>query len=343
MLVLALLVGVFIFLTYSTENDNRKKEQSNILYPFSGYLAPPGEHYTAKNNPGVGQQPEEGLYLVGMKGGQHNEVPQIKCPEGYKINIVGAFIEVTDPYGECGTTPDPTLSQTCGLATDKSNTAFCSKGDCPGGMECMSGKCVPKTCTSSTQCGGTTKGGVVTVCNPKLGESCKGKPAENGLICINGTFQIDPSAPACVACIDPKLGIPISQSSSSQGTCAAMPLCANVKEGINNVCSPVGLSNDQYKCRPRDASAYLSSYCNGKQECLGNSRDKWLPNVKNNNPFGPLPCQIQASSTSGEYYSLPIINGWGGGTPNNAKNSAPVTYNQGYHVHGIYTCVPDDE
>lgn len=340
MVILAVAIGIFIFLTAVTESINRKKKSATILYPFSGQLSAPNPPWTVapnKNNPGIGQNPEDGLYLVGMVGGTSNNVPQIQCPAGSKINIVGAFVDVFDPYSECSNTPDNTLKLTCGDSSDITNAAYCSQdSDCGAGMECVATRCVPKACTTNASCGGSSASGTVSTCDEKFGSHCSTTSdcgSSKTLKCINGTCVADPGLTACLACVN--------------GYCTSQPLCQGVNDGLNSTCSPS--AGDSNRCRPRDASAYLAAHCDGKQTCLGDASDMWIPSAQGGTKggmFGPLPCSIPANySKSPNYAALPAITGWGGGAPPSTQNgsSAPITFSQGYYVHGIYSCVPDDE
>ncbi|MGV9200666.1 MAG: hypothetical protein ACOC4M_17800 [Promethearchaeia archaeon] len=330
-LVLAI-IGIAV-LTFFVEESNKKKQQANILYPFSGHLTPPSPPWDVNSNnisPGAGKNPQEGLALLGARGGSSFNEPQIQCPSGYKVNIVGAFIEVADPYGQCSTKSDSQLQMTCGTGVDLTTAAGCSTDtDCGVGMECnkSQGVCVPKTCKSNSDCSGTVGGSIlVKACSEKLGDKCgAGTDCGEGMKCVNGKCEVDPGSGACMACID--------------GYCASMPTCSYVKDGLNTTCSP--FQGDKFKCRPRDASAYLAKHCDGKDSCLGPD-DVWLPQDPNG-AFGPLPCKIPARSGDPHYSTLPITTGWGGGAPNNGQGQVDPTFTQGYYVHGIYSCVPDDE
>lgn len=348
MVILAVAIGVFVFLTFTTESSNKKKQQANILYPFAGQLSPPSPPWTvnqSKNNPGTGKEPEDGLFLVGMNGGKTADIPQIQCPAGYKINIVGAFLDIIDPYGECSNTANSTLQLTCGDGSDTTNAATCTTGDdttCAAGMSCVGGKCVPKQCSANSDCGGSSSSGTVGTCGENFGSSCSTDSncsSDGSLKCIGGVCLVDPGVTSCMACIDPSTGdLP---ASGTQGYCATMPLCTGVEDGLNAMCSPS--KGDANNCRPRDASAYLAAHCDGKQRCLGNSGDTWDPSTQGG-VFGPLPCQVPAKSGNSTYAQLPVINGWSGGIPTGGSgDTEPVTFSQGYYVHGIYTCVPNDE
>ena len=331
--IILLVVATFIFivLTFLTERENKKKQQANIIYPFSAQLSPPTPSPPSQN-PGVNPNPSQGLTVLGMSGGDKATVPQIKCPAGYKINIVGAFLDITDPFGECSNKANSTLQMTCGDGKDSSSAASCTQDrDCGEGMTCVNGKCSPKSCSASSDC--VIEG---RMC-PQTGGSCSSKDhCPEGTLCVNGKCQLDPQAGPCMTCLN--------------GKCASMPLCQNVQNsgtgsGLNSVCSPI--LGDKYRCRPRDASAYLAKHCDGKSECLAGG-DVWLPN-KQGGQFGPLPCKMPVSNSFGssskpnEYAELPVITGWGGEKPNNGSTQAPATFSQGYQVSGIYTCIPDDE
>ena len=334
MLLFLFCTGVVVAITTFTEYQNRRAQQANIVYPFSAQLAPPGGEWTvnqSSNNVGVGNHPEDGLYLVGMAGGQSANVPQIQCPVGYKINIAGAFLDVIDPYNECSTSANGNLKLSCGIGDDLTNAGTCTTGDdstCAAGMTCYSGKCVPKTCSTNSDCAGSYIG----ACDERYGNPCSGDTdcsTDGSLKCVGGTCLVDPGVSSCMACVD--------------GYCSTMPLCANTTNGLNDICSPSPeAGGDAFFCRPRDATAYLAKHCDGKRECLGTPDDKWLPNTPDG-PFGPLPCYIPAKSDDPNYAKLPIVTGWAGGAPNGGSEAAPTTFSQGYYVHGVYTCVPDDE
>ncbi len=286
MAILAAVMGVFIFLTISTERGNSKKKGANILYPFYGVYPSPG-------NPNFGSG-------MGLRTKDGNS--QIKCPSGSKVNIIGAWVEVNDPFGECGKSPSSIFKSTCGIQTkDYTSLIKCqTDGDCGDGMECAAGTnyCVPKGCSSNSDCSTTN--------------ACVGT-------------SIDPAIGQCMFCRIP--------NGASQGYCAQAPTCQNIDDrGNNTVCAYDGSS----QCRPRDSSAYLAKYCDGKQNCFAN--DDWFPDDVPN-PFGPLPCQLNTTDT--DYGNLPVIAGWDGGTPSDSSGNNPASYNQGYYVHGIYTCIPN--
>lgn len=302
-IVLFIILGLIIGLTWWTERENNLNQQRNILRPFAGSIDP--------NNPGD-------VHLT-MDDGRSS---QIQCPVGYNVNIVGAWVEVNDPFGECSN-PSSTFKATCGGDSDRASAITCSNdGDCAEGMHCDNNKCMPSTCSSSDDCG-------VNVCPDKLGDHCTSHTeCGNPLSCVpvpgkenEKRCEIDPSKGWCSFCFN--------------GKCAQGPTCSNLnpKTFQNNTCAN---SNETTKCRPRDASAYLAAECDGKNVC----NVTWNPN--NSRFFGPLPCRVGTGDPS--YGKLPIIPGWHGGAPERAKttDTTPANYKQGYYVHGIYTCIKAD-
>jgi len=297
-LILLLAVGGFIGLTAWTEYENSKKQQSNIIYPFAGSVNP---RATNKN-----------VVLTRAPYGQN----QIECPVGYHVNIVGAWVEVDDPFGECSPAPGSTFRATCGDDSDLSSAASCTdSGQCASGMDCVGGKCIPASCSVASDCGANScPVNPGTSCNSH--QDCGGSP----MVCLNNQCQVDPSQGQCMFC--------------KGGRCAQAPACSNLNSAYQNtVCAS---SNTKTKCRPRDASAYLAKECDGKQSCTV----AWDPSKSQF--FGPLPCQVSVHDS--DYPLLPIIPGWDGGKPSGkGAKTEPANYKQGYYVHGIFTCVPNDE
>lgn len=346
-------IAVFVVLTFFTETENAKNRASTIVYPFSGQLTAPSPPWKVEpnpNNPGAGSTPQQGMYLTGMRGGASTTVPQIQCPAGSKINIIGAFVDVFDPYGQCSTKANSVLEQTCGYQADKSSGSVCTTGDdstCPPGMTCSGGRCAPKTCSTHNDCAGQNQAGVtMNPCGESFGETCSSDDdCGSNLKCLDsgdGSKQclINPGETTCMACIDQTTGR--KPDSGQQGTCAVMPFCMNTQKGLNKTCSPV--AGDHNVCRPRDATAYLAAHCDGKTQCLASGDDFWNPNDPSSNPFGPLPCRISAKTGETPYATLPAITGWGGGKPTGGeRGDDSIRFSQGYNVHGVYTCVPADE
>jgi len=358
LLAFAILIVVFVVLTISNKKKNEPRQRANIIVPFAGYLGTPNTK-KAKNSKNVGTDPDpaEGLYLVGMAGGQANNVPQIQCPVGSTINIIGAFVETNDPFGTCYGKPDPLLKLSCGSRSDTSSAQTCQTSDeCPQGMTCdATKKCLPiNTCKAHTDCVGN---GPIGACDVLVGTSCPTEGVYNDsndtLVCRNGIWVLDPAYGQCMMCDPRAIGGVVA------GTCKNIPLCTN----INNTTEAQNLQNvvcglGKNRCKIRDASAYLAGKCDGKTTCLGSPADIWSPNTPGGH-FGPLPCDIPATisypcptendankmCSNNDYQNMPITPGWnqsavpaGGG-----KQGANASFSQGYYVHGIYTCIPDDE
>lgn len=297
------------WLSYS----NTINEQSMIVYSFNAKLPPSGvwSVNNSKINKGTTGNPEGGLSILSSTGD-----PQISCPSGYKINIIGAYLEVNDPLGSCSNNPSDLALVACGIDPKKGISCKVD-GDCGDGMGCTGGKCASIDCDKY--------GGDIPKCPTQIGTVCNSTSASvPGLKCVGGIYQLDPGAiGSCVSCVGGKI--------------VTYPTCQNSDfHTAQNVVCKGGA------CKPRDASAYLAAWCDGKSSCLGPG-DVWNPNGNANvSQFGPLPCNIPATSTDSRYASLPVVTGWGGGAPAQSKNgtNSPVTFNQGYYVHGVYSCIP---
>lgn len=294
-LILVVIFGVMIGLTYWTEYTNSKSQQKNIIYPFSGFIDP--------------SQTNKPVRLTRAPGNQ----PQISCPVGTKVNIIGAWVEVNDPFGECAM-PGSTFRTTCGDDSDRASAVSCSSSvDCGEGMDCDQGKCMPKSCSSAGDCG-------ATACGVDPGTACKNDSDCKGgaMVCVGNQCQVRPDLGSCTFC--------------RNGKCAQAPTCSNLNQKYQN--KTCVSTNTKTNCRPRDASAYLAAACDGKQVC----DVSWDPSSPHF--FGPLPCQVSPDNV--EYSTLPVIPGWSGGTPyDGAQGNENVSYKQGYYIHGIYTCTSD--
>lgn len=367
------LIVVFVVLTVKNKSGNSARKSANVIIPFSGYLSPPNPAAKpSANNVGTSKNPEDGLFLVGMGGGLANNTPQIQCPVGTKINIIGAFLETNDPFGECYGQPLPSFKLSCGSQSDLTAAQTCQNvgetGECPQGMVCGNTlQCIPNSCTTHADCVGTS-GGSIKACDPAVGQPCgtytdasgnqaqyvEGQHMQDNarLVCrqrnrtdanrmpVSGTlvWTLDPVFGQCMMCDGTISGGP------GKGTCVNVPLCANTSgntvSGLkgNDTCSSLA-----GRCKVRDASAHLAGWCDGKSTCLGTAADKWLPNQPGG-PFGPLPCDIPAKSTDPDYQYMPIIPGWNANVPPSGSSvGQPASFSQGYYVHGIYTCIPDEE
>jgi len=105
------MTGLFISLAQRTSKKADQEKFSNYLIPFSTSLPSNGEPPTTATN----------ISRTDPQSGS-----QISCPVGYSINIIGAFYQVNDPYGECNytgkTTPNTNavFTQTCSDPTSSS-------------------------------------------------------------------------------------------------------------------------------------------------------------------------------------------------------------------------------
>lgn len=304
----ALLVSAIILavVTFLRQKSNSITNTNNILMPFSAEIKPG----------------ETAVFLKNSLGG-----PQIDCSaNGGKINIVGSWVEVVDPFGSCTGNSADVLNLSCGL---KSKNVHCNvDSDCGPGMSCAGGVCNPSKCELTSlidpkdglpghfdptkcSCGGNycpIQPG--TACDPSNSASCN----DNGSVMF-----CNPATKTCE--VNPGQNC-MAPDQYTGKVCAIYPLCSkvdtslagNTKNVINNTCSPTSKN----LCRPRDNSAYLAAKCDGQTTCnvLFNPSDP-------NSGFGPAPCRIKNTDVT----SLPITPGQGG------------NYSQGYYVHGLYTCI----
>lgn len=280
----AILVAVT---TYMLHSKNKLERLIRIDLPFTKFIPP------------LKAEDSTTVSLIKSDG-----TPQISCPIGTKVNILGAFFEVYDPYGQCTDTPSKIVLETCNPAIGASCSA---DADCPLGTICTGSRCAKAT--DSDQC---TRAFIGSTANPrsKYPQCDPGDAARDSKPCYK-FIRVDSKPPICTL----------------------SPICNSLTaNGMNEKCNK--------NCRPRDASAYLASKCNGTQSCLGaaDSFDILQPfnsNDKSGNPFGPFPCNIRPNESA--YYDLPIIVG------NNDNTSDAPQGKVGYYIHGTYSCVPDTE
>ena len=279
--------GVTGFMSYRTYNLEKQK----IIRPFIGY---------------------EGEQLVTSNGES-----QIKCPSGQKINIIGAFYDVYDPYLQCTPNPDQTMLQTCAIEMSDPNNS--GKYIPIIGSKCVEEKIPP---TAMVQCNVQHSDGT--------GIWDYIEPDENGDCNIpnNGNQQADVS---------------ILETSNGRKVCA-YTFCRNIDKNGENLTCGSNISGNT-KCYPQDATAFLSEKCNGQEVCTV---------TVNSDNFGPVPCfnnntpiqsedcsQTYLTSPIGTYCSLPISTG--NFTPGMSINSQDpfrklTSRNIGYKAHGIYSC-----
>ena len=113
--ILLLIIGLIIYLSL-TVKQNFDLYQQGTLIPFAASIDPIRMSITDP-------------LMNGATG-----LPQISCPVGYKVNIVGAFAQPFDPYGECNTYPSSLVASTCDPTAQGSP---CTKNrDCGPGYQC---------------------------------------------------------------------------------------------------------------------------------------------------------------------------------------------------------------
>jgi hypothetical protein len=297
MVILIIAIGSMIAVVYISEKKNTLANQKNILYPFTG---------TYDSTSGT----------VSLQNAQN--LSQIDCStvsgkNGGKINIVGAFFDVDDPYGTCTGSAASVVDLSCGIPGGKISCT--SQADCGGGMQCAGGFCSPATAKLVAGTGNidTTN----SECTSAGGSYC---PVQPGTSCKNGQSDCNDSGAEVMTCDPSTKTCQVNPDKSCYGvntqynTCAIFPLCSNATLSttvVNNTCSPSS------SCMSRDASAYLAGKCDGKETCA-----PIFSAVDPNGGLGPMPC------SSRNTLGLPIIPGQGG------------NYSQGYSFHGVYTCIP---
>lgn len=310
--ILFIIIIVFGALTLYKSNQNIEYSQLKVIYPFSATT-----DYTGNLD-----VPLTGTDING------NTINQIQCPAGYNVNILGAFIQVNDPYNECSVIADNvvnnTIKVTCGTNSINWNSeqpnpnanpapGTCSTAeDCydPTIFDCVNNKCqLKKHCGTDEDCFEQTNKSGSYACVGSTGFHGNGYCVEKN-VCLGVTY----SGP-----------IPVATTGL-----------------VNPICTP---SNKTTQCAIRDASAYLAKKCNGINSCQASFTD-----------FGPLPCQIQpegcgltfpsetnindySNERNNSYCQLPFSYGVSGVEPQYGSSGAPPSVNIGYSVHGIFNCV----
>lgn len=297
--VLFVILIVFGILNVVTARNNQILARKQILLPFSATI-----------DPTTGQ--ETGFMNI-------DGTPQIKCPVGTKVNIVGAFFNVFDPYNECAAKVDqvnPFLAFMCNPAVQ-------------GVLPSSSGQ---TTCSGDQDCPYYMNPDTPFFCNPNT-KMCQLKPT-TAATCSTVNFDM------------------VNIGGSKY--CVERNLCGtNIKNvagtGVPNpACSP---SNSSAKCAIRDASANVAAVCDGRQDCsnlkmadFGDLPCGYTPKACISGYTGSSPDWITSTGTNSrsDYCALPYLPGYSGGLPSAAASSdSPVDPNSnvGYTMHGIYTCV----
>ncbi len=228
---------------------------------------------------------------------------QISCPVGTSINIVGAFFDISDAFGECTTNPSGLVGYLCNPSY-QSPTKCTTADDCPGPSGSMN-------CTSAGYC--------QLAPNPS---SCTSSPSSPN---VNYGYTTIGGVQYCVPTDVCGPGIP------------------------NPICSP-GAANatNQYQCATRDATAKVSSKCNGRGDCFdlqmsdfGDYPCPGLAPTQCLGNYGPNGEAVWTSQRTG-YCGLPFNPGWQGGPPVGSTpqgSGALPSSSLGYTMHGIYACV----
>lgn len=241
--------------------------------------------------------------------------PQLQCPAGTTINIVGAFFDISDPYGECSAKPSAFIQGMCDPSV-----------------------ATPQACTASDDCNGP--GSAYQFCNSS--GFCQLNSQSSASACIPDSNGI-PYSPLTIG--TKIYCVPTDVCNGS----------VNLSQpGIPNpVCSVAVLTNTN-QCATRDATDSVGAKCNGRPECsdltMADFGQYPCPNLAPTTGGCMSPTydsygnpQWTAQRTG--YCGLPYLPGWTGGPPaapqggNNSGQSNPASSTLGYFMHGLYACV----
>ncbi len=310
---LTIILIIFIVLNALTTRNNQTLSKAQIITPFSASIDPTTGNASAFTKP--------------------DGSPQIICPIGTKVNIIAAFFDIFDPYGECGMKAEdanPLYSFMCAPSIENSKKSCTSDSDCPFYVENLgAGQANAMMCNSNNSC------------------QLRQQPVGTRTCAYSGLtpHTILGASGSNIYCVDTNMcGNNIDLSIANQS--AGVP---------NPYCTP---KNANARCAMRDASASVGSKCDGKQDCAtlsmedfgdfpcsglqprqciinydGNGNPNWKPAV------GDFKSLVGVRN---DYCGLPYLAGYGGGVPpNGSGSSVSQNSNLGYTMHGIYTCVPD--
>jgi hypothetical protein len=286
-LVAVILIILIVIARYSLLK-NKEIAQSQLIYTFSSTVDPT----TGELKPFL------------QADGQ---TPQLSCPAGTKINIIGAFADIFDPYGTCKVnhTGDSKVSPLLRFQCDPTQTGgYCSGTDT---STCPDGGAGAYQCTSQGECQlaplNVTAGSAAPVGSTQIG---------------SGWYTVDRNI----------CGYNISEYS---GTLPPFPSPA---------CGPLS------ECAVRDASANLAAVCDGLNACMPSIRSFGDFPCMGIKPRACLlaggdgtPRWIGGSNRS-DYCSLPYMGGKNNQTQPGGATSTITTPNLGYTYHGIFTCIP---
>jgi hypothetical protein len=232
---------------------------------------------------------------------------QLSCPVGKKINIVGAYYQVIDPFNECTSKPLTAIQAACNPSQEFGKCS--SSGDClDQAYECdtTKGMCVLKT--NLTDCSSTT------IPYPPYTQS----PTYQ-FIPVNGNQGYCQDVLVCYSGTQGSSGSFNGQNSSCQ-SCAVRDASAYIADQCDG----------QATCS-LDMSNFGPSPCGIPPSTTAVS--------------GPE--DVLTERQAGDpYYQLPFTYGSNGlpAIPNSdlggqSPSIGPTSVNIGYYVHGIYTCV----
>lgn len=267
---------------------NRELLQSSVIIPFQATVDP----------------------TTGLAGSfvQADGTPQLQCPPGTQINIIGAFFDIYDPYNECVVSESqvsPLLTYTCDPSQE-------SQAQCSSSVDCWDGSGTnPYTCNSSGKCQLITNFPSTVTCPPGLAPIPFG--TSGGYYCAN-----------------PDVCLPNNDGS------VALP---------NDTCTPLNVTN---QCANRDASASVAAKCNGRSTCSDLSMTDFgeypCPGLAPTTCISSFNSDGSPNWVSGRigYCGLPFVPGSNGAVPPGSATSITSLPNAniGYTMHGIYTCVP---
>lgn len=312
--IIFLVLGIITFtVLYSVQvNKNYKNSSSGQLLPFSGMLG-----YNSTTSPGGTP--------INLDG---SLAPQLMCPPGKTINIVGAYYQTVDPFQVCSNNPSPYIQASC--IPGQGVLPCTGDGSCQPGYECVNGKCSLKAYSSLSAAQTDLNAIINTMSTQDTSQSFGIVPVQfkgdsnwyllNPTMCGYGSIDSEN-----------KLDIEIPTTIS------------------NPVCSPGGSG----RCAIRDCSAYLADKYNGKSNAVISIGDA-----------GPFPCSIPVPDSNAgcninwtadqtgnqmvdvggigsQYCQLPLTTG-STSNPNNLASTTNWTprssFNLGYYVHGLYTC-----
>ena len=298
---------VFTVLAVKKTRDNILMSSGRVIYPFYAKLKP--------NKPIAKQLSDPSLF------NRADGTPQIQCPAGTKINILGAFYDITDTYNQCVNTIDklsPNIAWQCDRKL-RGNTECGRDVDCGGYAECDSSqkRCRLKRYEDES--------------NPGERGRCRSFRWKQNSVKNDCTYN---KLKTChhYNCVNPDI---------CQG---------DIQTAINPVCAP---SNQNAKCAIRDASANIAEKCDGRESCDDLTFNDFgdrpclkveMPKNECYNKFNIDGSPAWNNNRADVYCKLPYTSGYGNGeskTPEHGDIPIDPNGNLGYSVHGIYTCVAD--